>query len=204
MIRAWQSSIMRPIRTRSQPSRPARIATIVITAAIFALTSGFGGSARAANSDRVVATVGSHRISQQEMDAKLMQIISPTQLAKFMKSISPTQRPRQFYNLRQIALDMVINEYLLEQAATRAHLTPDQYLKRQAHSTKITEADAREFYNGNKARFGTTTFDQIKQRLIQGLRQFEAIRQTHLVIANLRARQNIKIALQAPCVAVVK
>ena len=125
---------------RVQLSRPARITTIIIAAAIFALTSGFGGSARAANADLVVATVGSHRITQQEMDAKVLQSVSPTQL----------------YDLRKNALDALINDYLLDQAAKQAHLTPDQYLKRQVHSTKITESDARKFYNDNKARFGTT------------------------------------------------
>ena len=133
-----------------QRSRPVRIATIVIAAAIFALASGLGGSARAADSDPVVATVGSHRITQQEMDAKLLQSISPTQL----------------YDLRKNALDTMINDYLLQQAATRAHLTPDAYLKSQIHSKKITEADAKKFYNGNKERFGKTSFDQVKGSLL--------------------------------------
>jgi protein-disulfide isomerase len=174
-------------RGRMQPSRPASIATIVIAAAIFALTSAFGGNARAANSDTVVATIGSHRITQQEMDAKLLQSISPTQL----------------YDLRKNALDTMINDYLLEQAATRAHLTSEQYIKSQVHSKKITEADARKFYNENKARFGTTTFDQIKQRLIPALQQREDSQQEDHVIANLRAGQNVKIALEAPRAAVV-
>src|SRR5712692_1120039 len=142
---------------RMQRSRPSRIATIVIAAAIFALTSAFGGNARAASSDTVVATVGSHRITQQEMDAKMLQSISPTQL----------------YDLRKNALDSLINDYLLEQAATHAHLTPDQYLKSQIRSKKMTEADARKFFNDKIGRFGTTTFDQIKQRLIPALQQRE-------------------------------
>jgi protein-disulfide isomerase len=171
---------------RMQRSRPARITTIIIAAAIFALTSGFGGSARAASPNPVVASVGSHRITQQEMDAKLLESISPTQL----------------YDLRKNALDSLINDYLLEQAATHAHLTPDQYLKSQIRSKKMTEADARKFFNDNKARFGTTTFDQIKQRLIPALQQREDSQQTEQVIANLRTGQNVKIALEAPRVAV--
>jgi protein-disulfide isomerase len=172
---------------RMQHSRPARIATIVIAAVIFGLTSGFGGGARAANSDTVVATVGTHRITQQEMDTKLLESISPTQL----------------YDLRKNALDTLINDYLLDQSAKQAHLKPDEYLKRQVHSSKISEADARKFYNENKARFGTTTFDQIKQRLMRALQQREDSQQTEQVIANLRTSQNVKIALEAPRVAVV-
>src|SRR5216683_536400 len=108
---------------RMQRSRPARIATIVIAAVIFALTSA-SGSAGAANSDPVVATVGSHRITQQEMDAKMLESISPTQL----------------YDLRKNALDSLINDYLLEQAATRAHLTPDQYLKIALEAPRVAVA----------------------------------------------------------------
>jgi protein-disulfide isomerase len=171
---------------RMLPSRPARIATIAIAAAIFALTSGFGGGARAATSDTVVATVGSRRITQDEVDRKVLQSVSPTQL----------------YDLRKNALDTMINDYLLQQAATRAHLTPDQYLKSQIHSKKITEADAKKFYNDNKDRFGKTSFDQVKVRLIVALQQREDSQQTEQVIASLRTGQNVKIALEAPRVAV--
>src|SRR6266851_5077012 len=171
---------------RMQRSRPARIATIVIAAVIFALTSGFAGSARAASADTVVATIGSRRITQDEVDRKVLQSVSPTQL----------------YDLRKNALDTMINDYLLQQAATRAHLTPDAYLKSQIHSKKIAEADAKKFYNENKDRFGKTSFDQVKIRLMVALQQREDSQQTEQVIANLRTGQNVKIALEAPRVAV--
>ena len=167
----------------TQSSGPARIGASVIAAAVFVLISTFSS---AATSDTVVATVGGHRITQQEMDAKVLQSVSPTQL----------------YDLRKNALDTLINDYLLQQAATRAHLTTDGYLKSQVHSKKITEADAKKFYNDNKDRFGKTSFDSIKVRLIMALQQREDSQQTEQVIANLRTGQNVKIALEAPRVAV--
>ena len=170
----------------AQLFRPVRIATMVIAAVVFALISGFAGSTLAASPNTVVATVGSRRITQDEVDRKVLQSVSPTQL----------------YDLRKSALDTMINDYLLQQAATRAHLTPDEYIKSQVHSKKITEADAKKFYNDNKDRFGKTSFDSIKVRLIVALQQREDSQQTEQVIANLRTGQNVKIALEAPRVAV--
>ncbi len=170
---------------RTQSSQSARIVSSVIAVGIFALTLTFG-IARAAISNPVVATVGSHRITQQEMDAKMLQSISPTQL----------------YDLRKNALDALVNDYLLQQAAKQAHLTPEQYLKREIHPAKITEADAMKFYNDNKARFGTTPFDQIKQRLTAALQQREDSQQMSQVVAKLRAAQKLNIALVAPRVEV--
>jgi protein-disulfide isomerase len=172
---------------RKQSSRPARIATIVIAAAIFALTSGFGGNAGAASPNPVVATVGTHSITQEDVDRSVLQSVNPARL----------------YDLRKDALDRLINDYLLTQAAKQAHVTPDAYLKSQIHSKKITEADAKKFYNGNKDRFGKTSFDQVKVRLIVALQQQEDSQQIDQVIAKLRASQNVKIALEAPRVAVV-
>ncbi len=75
------------------------------------------------------------------MDAKMLQSISPTQL----------------YDSRKNALDTLVNDYLRQQAATRAHLTPDQYVKREMHPAKITETDTQKFYNDKKSRFETTS-----------------------------------------------
>jgi protein-disulfide isomerase len=172
---------------RTQSSRPARIATIVIAAAIFALTSGFGSSARAASPNPVVATVGTHSITQEDVDRSVLQSVNPARL----------------YDLRKDALDRLINDYLLTQAAKQAHVTPDAYLRSQIHSKKITEADAKKFYNGNKDRFGKTSFDQVKIRLIVALQQQEDSQQIDQALAKLRASQNVKIALEAPRVAVV-
>jgi len=160
-------------------------AALIIAAGIFALTLTFD-IARAASPNPVVATVGEHRITQDEVDRKILQSFSASQL----------------YDFRKNALDTLVNDYLLQQAAKQAHLTPDQYLKREIHPAKITEADAQKFYNDNKPRFGTTTFDQIKQRLIPALQQREDSQQMSQVIAKLRAAQKVKIALAAPHVQV--
>src|SRR5713226_2658435 len=63
----------------------ANAALTIIAAGIFALVVTYG-IARAASPNPVVATVGSHRITQQEMDAKMLESISPTQLYDLRKN----------------------------------------------------------------------------------------------------------------------
>ncbi len=170
---------------RKQSSRPARICTLVIAAAILALISAFG-SARAASPNPVVATVGTHRITQEEVDRSILQSVNPARL----------------YDLRKSALDRMINDYLLNQAAKQAHVAPDAYIKSQIHSKKITEADAKKYYNDNKDRFGKTTFDQVKVRLIVALQQQADSQQIDQALAKLRAAEQVNIALVAPRVQV--
>ena len=169
-----------------QLSRPVRIDTMVIATVIVALISGFGGRARAASPNPVVATVGTHRITQDEVDHSILEGVSPARL----------------YDLRKSTLDRMINDYLLNQAAKQAHTTPDAYVKSQIHPKKITEADAKKFYNDNKDRFGKTSFDDVKIRLLGALQQQEDSQQTDQVIAKLRAAQKVNIALVAPRVQV--
>jgi protein-disulfide isomerase len=170
---------------REQSSRPARICTLVIAAAILTLISALG-IARAASPNPVVATVGTHRITQEEVDRSILQSVNPARL----------------YDLRKSTLDRMINDYLLNQAAKQAHVTPDAYLKSQIHSKKITEADAKKYYNDNKDRFGKTSFDEVKIRLILALQQQEDSQQMDQALAKLRDAQKVNIALVAPRVQV--
>jgi protein-disulfide isomerase len=171
---------------RIRPSRlSANAALTIIAAGIFAVTLAFG-IARAASPNPVVATVGTHRITQDEVDHSILQGVSPARL----------------YDLRKNTLDRMINDYLLNQAAKQAHTTPDAYVKSQIHPKKITEADAKKYYNDNKDRFGKTSFDEVKIRLILALQQQEDSQQTDQVIAKLRAAQKVNIALVAPRVQV--
>jgi protein-disulfide isomerase len=163
----------------------ANAALTVIAAGIFALTLTFG-IARAASPNPVVATVGTHRITQDEVDHSILQGVSPARL----------------YDLRKSTLDRMINDYLLNQAAKQAHVTPDAYLKSQIHSKKITEADAKKYYNDNKDRFGKTSFDEVKIRLILALQQQEDSQQMDQALAKLRDAQKVNIALVAPRVQV--
>src|SRR5260370_16699231 len=108
----------------------ANAALTVIAAGILALTVTFG-IARAASPNPIVATVGTHRITQDEVDRSILQSVNPARL----------------YDLRKSTLDRMINDYLLNQPAKQPHVTPHAYLKSQIHSQKSTDADANNYSN---------------------------------------------------------
>jgi len=134
----------------------------------------------------VLATVGSHRITQQQVDDQVLHGVSPSQL----------------YDLRKQAMDKLIDDYLVEQGAKKAGVTPDQYLAKATNQAPVSESEARKFYDDHRAAIDQQvkgqTFDQIKGRIILALEHQNARESREAFMAKLRAESGVKIALQAP------
>jgi protein-disulfide isomerase len=135
---------------------------------------------------RVLAMVGSYRITQGDVDARIFQSYGAERL----------------YDMRKNAMDSMIDEYLIKQAAQQAKIGPDEYMKLKTNVAPVTESDARAYYDQHKARIdaqtGNKPFDQIKSILIPALQKKNQQDKVAEVITNLRAEQDIKIALTAP------
>lgn len=151
-------------------------------------------TAGAANdSGTVLATIGGHPITQRQVDDRLLAKVGASKL----------------YDLRKQALDSIVDEYVIQRAATKAGLTPDEYLKREMSSSseKLTDAEVRQFYDQHKAvidrQTGGKPFDQIKQPLTAALERRNQQLRRNALIAKLRADDGVKILLQAPRVKVV-
>ena len=69
----------------------------------------------------VVATIGNHKITQQEVDVAVLQNFGNSQL----------------YDLRKQALNKLIDAYIIDQAAKKANLTPAEY---EAHANWTARA----------------------------------------------------------------
>jgi Thioredoxin/SurA N-terminal domain len=129
----------------------------------------------ASDSGRTVAIVDGHAITQQDLD---------TTIAVGL------------YQLRKQALEQFIDNYLMEQAARRAHLSLPQYLDKETAVT-VSDADARAQYDKYKDQM-RVPFDQLKPRLIASLTsQRQSERQTALR-AKLRSDAHIELALEPP------
>jgi protein-disulfide isomerase len=127
------------------------------------------------DSRKTVAIVDGHAITQQELD---------TTIAVGL------------YELRKQALDQFIDNYLVEQAARRAHLTIPEYLDRETAVT-VSDADARAQYDKYKSQI-KIPFDELKSRLIASLTsQRQAQRQTALR-AKLRSDAHVELRLEPP------
>jgi protein-disulfide isomerase len=136
----------------------------------------------------VVATIGDHQITKSEMDTAMLESISKTQL----------------YDLRKQALDKLIDGYLIGKAAKKAGLTPEAYLERELHAngSKVTEADARKYYDAHKAGIDAQTagksFKDIEPLLVSALQRHGDRDRRDELIAKLRIQDQVKVMLEAP------
>ncbi|MGH7933844.1 MAG: hypothetical protein ACREQN_11865, partial [Candidatus Binataceae bacterium] len=106
--------------SRGSASRGAIVSIFVVIAAMMMFAYPLAADAAAASAtsmpaaagvgpNAVVATVGSHRITRHEMDAEV--------LDEVIKRIPADQ----LYDLRKDAVDKLVDQYLIDQAAKKAH-----------------------------------------------------------------------------------
>lgn len=175
-------------RARAGFSVLTRTAIVLVAAAAIATITPCISWAAEDAGDLVVATIGSHRITQKELDAAVLAGISKTQL----------------YDLRKQALDKLIDDYLVNAAAKKAQLTPDAYLDRELHGggTKVTEADAHKYYDAHKAaidrQIGARTYKDIAPLLVAALQRHDDRSRRDALMAKLRSEAKVKVALEAP------
>jgi 2-hydroxychromene-2-carboxylate isomerase len=131
----------------------------------------FAGS----DSVRTVAIVDGHAITQQVLD---------TTIAVGL------------YQLRRQALEQLIDNYLMQQAARRAHLTIPQYLEKETAVT-VSDADARAQYDKYKSQI-KLPFDQLKPRLIASLTSQRQAERLTALRAKLRSDAHIELKLEPP------
>jgi len=144
--------------------------------------------AATSGSDPVLAEIGKHKITQQEVDAKIKM---------------------QLYDARKNALDEMVDDYLLRQAAKREKLSVADYVKREVNdkaTADINDATAKKFYDENKDKIpalkSAGSYDKIKDRLIAALRQRDAQQLHEQLMARLRKEADAKILLVPPRVSV--
>jgi protein-disulfide isomerase len=171
-------------RARAQGGGMRNLITLG-TAVLLAI--GIAGWTWAASADnQTVATIGNHRITQSELDARVLQGMPKNQL----------------YNLRMRALDQMIDQSVVDAAAKKANLTPADYLKTEIKSTPVTEADARKFYDAHKAGIDAQTrnapFSQIEKPLINALQNRQDHEQRDALMEKLRGQNNVRVLLKPP------
>jgi len=156
------------------------VSTTVLAAFALALPA---GAAAATDSGPVLAEVGGHKITQQEVDSKIKV---------------------QLYDARKEAVDQMVDDYLLQQAAKKDKLSVADYVKREVDdkvTADVNDATAKKFYDQNKDKIPalkSAPYDKIKDRLIAALRQRDAQQQHEELMARLRKDAGAKILLQPP------
>jgi len=134
---------------------------------------------------QVVATVGNHKITEKELDAK----IKP-QLAAIQS---------QEYELKVQAIKSMADEYVLEQAAKKENLTSDAYLQKHMSGKPVTQMDAKLFYDQHKEiQQRYPKYDEIKDRLTQALEAQRYDQERTALLDQLRKDHPVTVMLTAP------
>jgi protein-disulfide isomerase len=182
------------IESRGRPAmHPACNATVAALLGVFLATVGFGSPSACAteseNPNSVVATVGQHKITEKDLDAK----IKP-QLAAMQNKLVEMKRQ---------ALQSMADQYLIDQAASKAGLSAGAYVKKEVDDKagKVSEAEAKKFFDDHKLgeRY---KFPEVKQRLIAVLEHQRVDERRKALIDDLRKTTPVKILIETPRVAV--
>lgn len=154
-------------------------------------TASAAGSSAAASSStggssEVVAEVGGKKITLDEVDKKAM--------------AASTQPYQQLYEARRQALQLMLEDQMLEAEAKSRGVTKDKLVETEITSkqTPVTDADVEKWFNDNKERIGGRTLDQVKES-IRGYLTAQggtAVRTTFM--DSLKKKNAVKISLQPP------
>jgi protein-disulfide isomerase len=134
---------------------------------------------------RVFATVNGENITSAKIEEDLLPFIFNVQ--------------QEIYKLRKQALDLRVNDTLLEKEAQNRKVTTRALLDAEVADKvkKVTEADAREFYDKNKDKI-QGDYAQLKDKIINYLGQLEEQKAESAFADQLRKSAKIDIYLKEP------
>ena len=109
----------------------------------------------------------------------------------------------QEYDIKRKALDNLVDQKLLEAAAKKKGLTPDQLIEQEVGSkiTEPTDAELEAFYFGVKDRLNRT-FAEVKTQLTDSLRQAKIYQGRQAYLKQLRETLSVSVLLSPPRVEV--
>ena len=138
---------------------------------------------RPSGANRVVATVNGDEISSAQLDAAVR-----TQLEDL------EQRARQ---LRQTALNKLIDNLLLEQAARAAGTDTDDYLRRNVESVGVSPADVDQAYERSRNQFPGVLPAEAKYRIRRTLEDNRRAAALNALLERLRRQAQVRNHLMA-------
>jgi len=178
-----------PVRNRRASAW--RIVSVFAAAAIATAAVAALGAWAADDPDATVATVGDHKISEKDLDAKVKPQLEQMR-AMLEKRVDQLIQDKTF-ELRRSTLESMTDEYLIQQAAQRDKLSVDQYVKKESTGKDaVTDAAAKKFYDDNKGNGGAPPYDQIKPKILDMLNR-------QALLERLRKDEPVKILQAHPC-----
>lgn len=148
-----------------------------------------------ASDSEIVAEIGGKPVSARELDEWIREDLYQREVANKGKT--------ELFELRNDALQRMIDEKLLAAEAERQKLQVDELLAREAKpSGEISDEAVSAFYEQNKARMGGATIEQIGPRIRRFLAERESNDAREQYLSSLRDKAHVSVLLAAPRVEV--
>jgi protein-disulfide isomerase len=146
-------------------------------------------NARAGQDSPVVAKVGNHEITEQEVD----KLVKPR-----MASVE-----NEIYELKRQAILSIADDYVIQQAAKRENLSEAEYLKKKIGDklTPVSEQQAHAYYDAHQADIGQP-FDKVKTALMRYLERKQLQERRDELLDTLREQAGFTMLLKPPRVEV--
>jgi protein-disulfide isomerase len=144
-----------------------------------------------AGDSTVVAEFDDGTVTVAEVDAWMMEQL-------FLKATNDRD-PSKLYEVRSEALDELIDQRLLEQAAAPRGLTTDELLREETEGqATVSDEELIAFYEENKERMGGATLEKVMPGIRRYLQQQRRDTAADQYIEALRASASIQVHLDAP------
>jgi protein-disulfide isomerase len=118
------------------------------------------------------------------------------------------QAGRELFEVREKALESVINDRVIGAAAKQAGQSTDDFMRKQveARVPLMSVEEAKTWFEGNKARLpnglGDKPFDEIKDMIVQGLTSEKRRDAVGALIEEMKTKAGVQVLLRAPKVEV--
>jgi hypothetical protein len=166
---------------------------LVVTACSDTQTAAQSPSAQ--SSGEVVAELGGRKVTLKELDEK-WQALDPAEQARVTQML---------YQSRRNALDQLVGDLLIEDAAKAAGTSSQQYLEQETkkRAQPVSAAEIQQFFDANKDRAQGRTLDELRETIAAFLAsQREQQARAQLVDELKKKRTDVKVLLDPPRVAV--
>lgn len=147
---------------------------------------------RPAQNSQVVARVGDHAFTLDEVDKEALKIEAG--------SFGSLKLAQAMYEARRQVLDSMIGAYLVQSEARARSLDEGELLRREVTDTikPVTDADATAWYSANRDRVGGATLEQVRSQIKAFLMQQQSEDARQALIGRLKQKTAVQILLEPP------
>jgi len=177
-------------RSQFLPLAPLLVLSFVAISACSSAAPGDPSAKKGASSGAAVAVVDGQPITQAQLDEKA---------ATGLKQIQ-----QQEYNVRQQALDGMINDQLLDKEAKTQGIAREALVQKEVNSkvAEPTQAEIDQVWEANKNRVGGKTKEQVLPDIVNFLKSQRAQEAQRNYLQGLRAKYKVQVLLEPPRVEV--